>query len=223
MISTESGAGSPILRARRARYLGIYRDLTRWRRFLAEYSGSAGLRCCPVVRACSRWTPRHTGLFQRSRQERQGKCSKARRSPYIIRQMPDAITTLPLARTDSSTLYPCLTPDRVDSTLSEIPAHAPIKMPDPPDSVGRDVDEVVRPLERHADVEELEAVIVDVAESIAEPLSVKASAALCGRTAEWVAERGFDELDTVPAETLVARQAALAVLLRAMICHRRDP
>ena len=119
MISTESGAGSPILRARRARYLGIYRDLTRWRRFLAEYSGSAGLRCCPVVRACSRWTPRHTGLFQRSRQERQGKCSKARRSPYIIRQMPDAITTLPLARTDSSTLYPCPTPDRVDSTLSD--------------------------------------------------------------------------------------------------------
>lgn len=96
-------------------------------------------------------------------------------------------------------------------------------MPDPPDGVGRDVDAVAPPLERHADVEELEAVIVDAAESIAEPLSVKASAALRGRTAEWVAERGFDDLGTVPAETLVAWQAALAVLLRAMICHRRDP
>lgn len=135
--------------------------------------------------------------------------------------MPDAITTLPLARTDSSTLYPCPTPDRVDSTLSGIPAHAPIKTPDPPDSVGRDVDEVAPPLERHADVEELEAVIVDAAESIDEALSVNASAALCGRTAEWVAERGFDELDTVPAETLVAREAAFAVLLRATMFDAR--
>lgn len=135
--------------------------------------------------------------------------------------MPDEITNLPLARTDSPTLYPCPTPDQVDSTLSEIAAHAPIKMPDPPDSVGRDVDEVAPPLERHADVEELEAVIVDAADSIAEALSVKASAALCGRTAEWVGERGFDELDTVSAETLVARQAALAVLMRATMFDAR--
>lgn len=129
--------------------------------------------------------------------------------------MPNQITTIPVARTDSSTLYACPTPDQVDATLNGIAARAPSSVPEPPDGAGRGVDEVAPPLERHADVEELETVIVDAAESIAEAFSLKASAALYDRTAEWVAARGFDELDAVSAETLIARQAALAVLLRA--------
>lgn len=128
--------------------------------------------------------------------------------------MPDRISTTAFTRTDSGTRYASLAPDQLDSTVGVTGPRVPIGTT-PPEVDGDIQRDPIPPLEVHADVEALEEILTDAAESIAEASSLKASAALSGRTAEWVTERGFDELDAVSAETLVSRQAALIVLLRA--------
>jgi len=130
--------------------------------------------------------------------------------------MPDRISTTTIRRIGSSTQYPSPTPDQVDSPVGVTGPRVPISITPPEASKDRS-DDLTLPLDVHADIEAFKKILIAAAGSIEDAFSLKASAALCGRTADWVAARGFDELDGVSAETLVARQAALAVLLRAAI------
>lgn len=134
--------------------------------------------------------------------------------------MTDRSSTTTFTRTDSSTCYASPAPAQLDSTVGGTDPRGPISTP-APDVSGDSPHDPIPGLEEHADIEALEEVLTDAAESIAEAFSVRASPDLRGRTAKWVAARGFDELDAVSAETLVARQAALAVLLRAAIFDAR--
>ncbi len=130
--------------------------------------------------------------------------------------MLDRISTTAIRRTDVSTQYPSPTPAQVDSPVGVTGPRVPISITLPEASKDSSADPTL-PLSVRADIEELKEKLIAAGESIEDAFSLKASAALCGRAADWVAARGLDEVDCVSAQTLVARQAALAVLLRAVI------
>ncbi|EMA57505.1 adenine-specific DNA-methyltransferase [Halorubrum distributum JCM 13561] len=95
----------------------------------------------------------------------------------------------------------------------------------PPDVDGDISDDLIPPLEVHADVETFEETLTNATESIAEAFTANASADLRDRTREWVDAHGVGEVDGDPVETVIAPQAALAVLLRATLfdaCHDEE-
>jgi hypothetical protein len=82
-------------------------------------------------------------------------------------------------------------------------------------------DETFPTLEDRADVELLVERITTVGERIADAFAETASEDLRNRVGEWADLHGFDELDDTVQATSIARQAALAVLLRVTLYESR--
>lgn len=134
--------------------------------------------------------------------------------------MPDRISTTAFTRTDSSTRYASPAPDQLGSTVGVTDPRASISTT-PPEVDEDSPDDPIPPLEVHADVEALEETLTDAAESIADAFTADASADLRDRTDEWIDAHGVGGVDGDPVETVIARQAALAVLLRATLFDAR--
>ena len=77
------------------------------------------------------------------------------------------------------------------------------------------------PLERPADVAVLVEKVTTVADRIEDAFSVRASDDLRGRVESWTELHGFDEFDESVRMRCIARQAAIAVLLRVTLYESR--
>lgn len=134
--------------------------------------------------------------------------------------MPDSISTMAFTRTDSSTRYASLAPAQLDPTVGVTGPRVPISTT-PPEAGGDSQGDLVPELEAHTNVKTLEEILTDVAESIAEAFTADASADVRDRISEWIDVHGIGDIDGDPVETVIAPQAALAVLLRATVFDAR--